>query len=254
METPKFQTRVIVGLVLIILGGLFFLNNYGFYLIPEGFLTWEYFFILVGVFFLVLSRNKIAGLVFLCIGLFNLFPELWPLVFVFVGLYIILGRNSRRRYDKRVHYERYFRHGGRGRTYSSAEFVDQNQPAVENADADVNSNDLLESINIFGGGSKIINSDNFKGGSIVSIFGGSEINLNNCKLADGENILEVVAVFGGTTLIVPNDWKVNLDVLPLFGGFSDKRIKDPNKTFQEGRSLTIKGIVLFGGGELKTSF
>ena len=78
--------------------------------------------------------------------------------------------------------------------------------------------------------------------------------MNNCKLADGDNVLEIIAIFGGTTLIVPNDWRVNLDILPIFGGFGDKRIKDPNKTFLEGRSLIIKGVVLFGGGEIKTSF
>ncbi len=232
METPKLQGRVVIGLILIILGGLFFLSNYGIFVIPDDFFSWEYFFILAGILLLLLSRNKIAGFIILGIGLFNLHPELSPLIFVVVGLYIIFGRH------------------GRGKIY----FKYTHSLKDSAGKGEVDSNDFLESVNIFGGGSKIVNSDNFRGGSIISIFGGSDINLNNCKLADGDNVLEIIAIFGGTTLIVPNDWRVNLDILPIFGGFGDKRIKDPNKTFLEGRSLIIKGVVLFGGGEIKTSF
>jgi predicted membrane protein len=233
METPKFHGRVILGLVLIILGGLFFLSNYGIFIIPDNFYSWEYFFILIGILFLLLARNKTAGAVFLFIGLFNLYPDLWPIILVLIGLRIVFGRKERA-------------------SLFSKNFS-KTEPGIQSS-VDIDSKDLLESISIFGGGSKIVNSDNFRGGNIVSIFGGSEINLNNCKLAEGDNTIEITAIFGGTTLIVPNDWKVVLDVLPIFGGFGDKRIKDPNKTFQEGRTLIIKGIVLFGGGEIKTSF
>ena len=226
METPKLHGRVIIGILLIILGGLFVLRNYDILDFPYEYFTWEYFFILVGLLFFVLSRNKTAGIVVMAIGLFNLFPELWPLLLVLVGLYIIFCRK------------------GHGR--SSAEQVGTDQPT--------NSNDYVESISIFGGGSKIITSDNFKGGSIVSIFGGSEINLVNSKLAEGDNNIEITALFGGSSLIVPADWNVVLDVLPIFGGFGDKRTKDPNTKILEGRKLVIKGIVLFGGGEIKTIF
>ena len=233
METPKLHGRVIIGLLLIILGALFVMRNYEIMDFPYEYFTWEYFFILIGLLFFLLSRNKTAGVVFMAIGLFNLVPELWPLLLVLIGLYIIFGRKGR----MNLHYKKF-----------SETDPDTSIPA------DIDSKDLLESISIFGGGSKIVTSDNFKGGSIVSIFGGSEINLTNSKLAEGENSIEVTAVFGGTTLIVPADWNVELDVLPIFGGFGDKRVKDPNKKIQEGRKLLIKGIVIFGGGEIKTIF
>ncbi len=226
METPKLHGRVIIGILLILLGTLFVMRNYDMLDFPYEYFTWEYFFILIGLLFFFLSRNKTAGVVLMAIGLFNLVPELWPLLLVLIGLYIIFGR--------------------KGHCRSSAEPVEAGQSK--------DSNDYVESISIFGGSSKIVNSDNFKGGNIVSIFGGSEINLTNSKLAEGENNIEITAVFGGTTLIVPSDWNVELDVLPIFGGFGDKRMKDPNKKIQEGRKLLIKGIVLFGGGEIKTIF
>lgn len=231
METPKLHGRVIIGILLMLLGGLFLLRNYELFDFPYEYITWEYFFILIGVLFFFLSRNKTAGVVFMAIGLFNLVPELWPLLLVLIGLYIIFGRGCCSR-------NRYFQS-----TVTSGSSTQHTE-----------GKDYIESVNVFGGGNKVIHSNNFKGGNIVSIFGGSEINLSNCKLAAGENIIDITAVFGGTTIIVPPDWKIEIDVLPIFGGFGDKRTKDPNKSFQEGRTLAIKGLVLFGGGEIKTIF
>ena len=36
-----------------------------------------------------------------------------------------------------------------------------------------------------------------------------------------------------------------------FGGFSDKSIKDPNVLPDQSRTLYVKGLALFGGGEIK---
>jgi predicted membrane protein len=237
METPKLQGRVIIGLLLIILGALAVMHNYNIIDLSEYPITWEYFFIGAGLLFILLSSNKTAGVVLLSIGLFNLLPELWPLVIVFIGAYIIWGRGR----------------CGRHRIYYKIH-ADKNEFVPENKTEQSSSNDYIESVNIFGGANKVIHSENFRGGNIVSIFGGSEINLTNCKLADGENIIDVTAIFGGNTIIVPPDWRVEVDVLPVFGGFGDKRSKDPNKSFIEGKVLKIKGFVLFGGGEVKTIF
>lgn len=231
METPKLHGRVIVGLLLIFFGAIFVLENYNLIEIPGEFFSWEYFFILIGLLFFVLSRNKTAGVVFIAIGLFNLVPELWPLVFVLLGAYIIAGKRRGRRVKSTVAID----------TESSARASEINR-------------DTVECISIFGGGSKVVYSENFQGGNLVSIFGGCEVNLSQSKLADGENVIEVTAIFGGATLIVPPDWKVELDILPIFGGFGDKRTKDPNLTVDEKKVLVIKGVVLFGGGEIKTIF
>jgi len=232
METPKLHGRAILGLLLIILGGLFVLHNYEIIPLPEDFLTWEYLFLLVGVLLLLLSRNKVAGIVFFSIGLFNLYPDLWPLVLVMIGLHILYGRKR-----------------------SQSHKVDISIGTSETGTAEPGqSTDFIESTSVFGGGSKVLFTDNFKGGNIVSIFGGSEINLSNCKMAPGLNIIEITAIFGGSTIMIPPDWKVEIDVLPIFGGFGDKRKKDPVKDIKQDATLLIKGIVLFGGGEIKTVF
>ena len=111
--------------------------------------------------------------------------------------------------------------------------------------------DKIDDVAIFGGGKRILHSDNFKGGTITAIFGGSEVDLSNCKLAMGENVIDVMAIFGGMTIFVPSDWKIIVNVFPLFGGFSVKGRKDPNVDYDPAKALIIKGVVIFGGGEIK---
>ncbi len=234
------RSRIIIGLMLVLVGILFILNNYGIEIIPEEFFTWEYLFILLGVLLILLSKNIVAGIIFISIGLFSLLPELWPLIFVIIGLLIIFRRRS---------YNKYFISTFINET-KKEEFTDTQKIKTPHS---IKGNEYIEEISIFGGTTRVLYADNFMGGSILSIFGGSEIDLSNCKLADGVNVLEITAIFGGATLIVPSRWKVEIDVLPIFGGFSDKRIKSPNINFDEGKSLMIKGFVLFGGGEIKNT-
>ena len=111
--------------------------------------------------------------------------------------------------------------------------------------------DKLEVISIFGGSSKFFVSDAFRGGNITSIFGGNEINLSGCKLAEGENIIDVIAIFGGTSIYIPKEWNVIVDVFPLFGGFGTKGKRDPMLVVDKNKTLRIKGVVIFGGGEIK---
>ena len=222
--------RVIVGIMLVLIGLVTFAQNYEPFqlFIPEFVYDWEIWFIVFGALFILLARNKTVGAVFIAIGLFNLFPDLWPLIFVLLGVYILVGYNG-----KKIH------HLG-----SQAGNKDDSQKASE----------VIEQVSLFGGGKKVVFSDNFKGGSIISIFGGSEVNLLSSKLADGENVLEVTSIFGGCTIIVPKDWKIEVDVMPIFGGFGDKRHSDPNQVFDPNKLLIIKGVAIFGGGEVKTVF
>ena len=112
--------------------------------------------------------------------------------------------------------------------------------------------DRIDDVAIFGGGHKFISSDNFQGGNVTAIFGGSEIDLTRCKMAPGKHVLEVTAIFGGTTLIVPKEWNIIINVLPLFGGFSHKGMRGPNVVINPESTLIIKGVVIMGGGEIKT--
>lgn len=228
----NMSSRLLIGAVLIIFGSLFILDNYGFidFDIPYYVLTWESIFILIGLVLLVSSRHKLPGFIFLGIGLFNLFPQFWPLALIALGVYLILRKNSK----------------------PQAEFVyGKFDSSSKDKTSSKHDPDKIEDVSIFGGSSKTFTTQNFKGGEITAIFGGSEINLLDSSLAEGTQYLEITTIFGGSALIIPNDWNIELDIIPIFGGFSDKRIKDPNLSRATDRKLVIKGTLIFGGGEIK---
>lgn len=228
----NMSTRLLIGIVLIIFGSIFILDNYGLinFDVPYYIWSWETVFILIGLVLLVSSRHKLPGFIFAGIGLFNLFPDFWPIALIAVGLYLILRKNSKPSLE--------FKFG----KYDSEK---------ENKSDSKIDPDKIEDVSIFGGSTKSFLTQNFKGGDITAIFGGSEINLIESSLAEGTQVLEITTIFGGSTLIIPNNWNVELDIVPIFGGFTDNRIKDPNLTRPTDRKLIIKGTLIFGGGELK---
>lgn len=226
----KFDRRLWLGGAFIVLGFLFFLNSMDIldFSISRIIFSWPFFFLVIGVFIIVNTNKKLLGGILAGLGAIFLIPRIFPdvdyngtivfaILFIALGLYIILNKRE-----------------------------------TEKLKFDQERKDILEDVSIFGGGTKFITSENFKGGNITAVFGGSEINLKGCKLAEGTNVIDVLCVFGGTTLIVPQDWNIVLNVTPIFGGFSNKLIKDPTATPDLNKTLIIKGLVVFGGGEIKS--
>jgi predicted membrane protein len=232
MEELKKQTadrRAWLGAILIILGGLFLLNSLDIFdfRFSRIFISWPFFFFIIGSYILIQTEKKVLGGILAGLGALFLLPRIFPqisinfsvvfpILLIAVGLYIILHRRK------------------------SLEFI---KGEVKE--------DSVDDISIFGGGDKIITSKNFKGGNITAIFGGSEINMTQCQLAEGVNTIDILAMFGGTTIIVPKNWNVVVSVTSILGGFSNKGIKDPTVEIDTSRSLVIKGLVIFGGGEVK---
>ncbi len=160
--------------------------------------------------------------------IFSINVSLWPLVLIALGVYIIISLNKKSGLPDQFKKENFSQ-------------IDEKYSPEE----------TINDIAIFGGVEKSFASENFKGGKVTAIFGGCEIDLQNCVLANGNNTIEVLAMFGGITLVIPKDWKVIVEVTPIFGGFSDSRKKDPSLNYEDGKTIFIKGLVIFGGGEIK---
>lgn len=231
----SIDKRVLLGGILIILGGIFLLNtmNILHFRIAHVIFSWSFIMLVIGLFVLVNTEKKFLGGILTGIGALFLIPKIFPEVdydggiifpifFIILGVYIIL---KKRKVD------------------SGTEF---------SSDTSKINRDKIDDVSIFGGGTKIISSSNFQGGNITAIFGGSEINLINCQLAEGDNILDVLCVFGGTTIILPKEWNVIINVTSVLGGFSNKAIRNPSVVIDQSRTLHIKGLAMFGGGEVKT--
>jgi predicted membrane protein len=105
--------------------------------------------------------------------------------------------------------------------------------------------DYLDETSVFGGVNKVVVSKNFKGGDIVNIFGGCDINLTQADFT-GTITIDFVQIFGGAKIIVPTDWRVVVKTTSIFGGVEDKR---PPALIKENpeKTLIIDGTSMFAG-------
>jgi predicted membrane protein len=227
------KSKLILAVILIGAGILLLAHNFN--LLPfniyNAIFSWPMLLIVLGVVQVTKHPNKTFGLVLLAIGSFFLLPKVvpelsfsfgqlfWPAVFLGIGLLILFKGNSGSKPWKK-----------------------------EGA----NSSEIVDEVNIFGGTERRMTTRNFRGGETVNIFGGSVYDFTECELADGKNVLEVVNIFGGSKFIIPSHWNVHVEVVSIFGGFSDKRKAGVGIPDGNTKELFIKGVAIFGGGEIKS--
>ncbi|MDR1348443.1 MAG: cell wall-active antibiotics response protein [Prevotellaceae bacterium] len=103
---------------------------------------------------------------------------------------------------------------------------------------------------VFGSLEEIILDPVFTGGEINSVFGSLILDLRKTTLPEGDTELEVNSVFGAATLYIPNNWNVELHVSSFAGGFSDNR--NVSNEIDYSRKLIITGGFVFAGGEIRS--
>jgi len=167
------------------------------------------------------SSSGVFGLMLIIIGgIFllnqwidvNLTAYIWPLIFIFIGLIIIFSR---------------FKH-----------------------EEGLDSNHAIEAFSVFSGANIRSQSDNFQGGSVTAIFGGSEIDLRDTIISDKGATLDLTAVFGGITIIAPENVRIEMSGLPIFGGWEDntRRLAKGHETFPV---IKLNCLTICGGVEVK---
>lgn len=109
--------------------------------------------------------------------------------------------------------------------------------------------DYIDSSSIFGSNKINVVSRNFKGGNIMNIFAGTEINFMHADINDSVS-LEVIQLFGGCTIIAPAHWVIQSEMGSFFGGIEDKRFTNSMPDHQ--KVLYIRGTSLFGGITIKS--
>ena len=236
--------KVMGGIIIVTLGVLLLLRQMGTLVFPYWVFTWPMFLIVLGLY--LGARHSFSGggwlILMLVGGVFlaqEIFPDLavseytWPIVIIAVGLFMIV--RPRRRWG------RY--HDKWSQKWESQYYQDKYGNAPPHGTS--TSEDYIDSVSVFGGVHKTIMSKTFKGGDIVNIFGGAEINLSQADI-NGTVKLEVVQIFGGTKIIVPANWEVRVKGVPIFGGVEDKR---PQSMTQHNpdKVLIIDGVAIFAG-------
>ncbi len=236
-ERPVFEkiskhrgsdSRVFLGILFVAIGGLLILQNLDLlsYDLSHILISWPMLLIVIGLYNTSRKAGS-AGVILIGIGTFFLLPRIfdfqdgfyhnfWPIILVVVGIVFIFQWRKTPNFSS----------GG-----------------------DVDKNDILDETAIFGGRNMSLVSEQFRGGKITSIFGGSKINLLYCKPIDG-CVIDVATIFGGTKIIVPENWNVKTEVVSIFGGFEDKRGNSVISRVDQSKIVVIKGAAIFGGGEI----
>lgn len=110
--------------------------------------------------------------------------------------------------------------------------------------------DYLDAVSVFGGVKKTILSKNFRGGEIVNIFGGAELDFTQADI-NGRVVIDITQIFGGTKIIVPSNWQVVSDLAAVFAGIDDKRIRTTAGT-DTTKVLVLKGVSIFAGVDIRS--
>jgi len=107
--------------------------------------------------------------------------------------------------------------------------------------------DYVHASAIFGGIEKAVNSDNFKGANIMSLFGGVDLDLRQAKVVEAGCTINATALFGGIEILVPENWNVIITGTPIFGAVEDKTKGGAKNSV----NVTLNCTVAFGGLEIK---
>ena len=107
--------------------------------------------------------------------------------------------------------------------------------------------DLVDEVAVFSPLNKSYTAEHFKGGKIVMVFSGGEIDLTGAKTDATAIDLEVSSVFSGIEITVPKDWKVR-SAVNIFAGNVDIH----QASGGDGPvTLTLRGDAVFGSIEVR---
>lgn len=232
-NTRTTLSRIFIGLIVVAIGVGYLGNalwNWDFKIFFDGW--WTLFLIIPAIYSLIKWKINLFSILLLVTGvalLLNaqglLTAGFWavflPVLVIVLGLYIIFGRLVNRK-------------------------VKNFDSMVRNRQIGGDTSSCPEYTAIFGE-SRVKNvSPSLLGGEANAIFGSVTLDLREAKI--NQNItFDANAIFGGIDIFAPDDVRVELSGLPIFGGFSDKRLRGA----ASGNVLKINCFAAFGGITIK---
>jgi predicted membrane protein len=218
---------ILFGGVIVLLGLVLLLDNMGIVRFHDVWRYWPVLLIIWGA-SRILSSQSLAGYVWgggvalvgalflldnLEIIYFN-FDLIWPMIIIAFGLSMLLRAVDRKRYLDGV-------------------------PA--------SGEPVMNVVAVFSGSKRTLDSQDFRGGEVVAVFGGVRLDLRRATIAAEKAVIDINAIFGGVEIRIPENWNVVMKGAGIFGGFDDKTIHpkpDPNTKTPE---LILTGAAVFGG-------
>jgi len=220
MEYRRPSSQVLVGVLVVLVGVALLAETTGLYDTGPLLRYVPSLFVLVAAYAMVVSRFEnlfgplavvvVAGalqLVVLDVVEGATVWQFWPVLVVLFGLSVLLGRVRSRAVDVEGSY--------------------------------------LDALAVFGGVERRATSQAFRGATLTALFGGTELDLRDAAVVDPPARVSVTALFGGVEVIVPREWNVQLDVLPVLGGAEDERPRRERE--HDSVDLVVTGVAAFGG-------
>lgn len=234
--------RLFIAIVLIAAGSLMFLSNLG--LLPEFniWAFWPLIFVVVGVGKLV-SDTSSAGR---ALGILLV-------VFGSVVTLVTLGILHIRAHDDSWVFSLLLIAFGSLALIKVLESRDYGRrPEIGFSQQAVGSGNVVRQQVVFGSMKRKVESTDFQGGKLESVFGSIDLNLRRAQIASAERsaTLEVNAIFGSIELRVPETWRVVTHAAGIFGSVEDKTLANKTAGF-DGPTLFITGVAVFGSVEIK---
>lgn len=267
---PRNNGKATAGIILLMIGLVLLVNQFHFFFFPGWLFSWPVILIAIGLYSGARNNYKnstwlimvIIGGIFLLDRMFDGFDlrqYLFPVGFIALGVWFISRRNQHSRnraerwqapkedpYAQGFHVDYTVKDGTEGTETDPGSSTAENFTTPPPPHGD----DFIDSVTVFGNVKKIVLSKNFRGGDIVNIFGGSELDFSQADI-NGRVTLDVTQLFGGVKLIVPPHWQVTSDLAAIFGGIDDKRF---NKAVPQNadKVLVLKGTSIFAGIDIRS--
>lgn len=216
----KNISRMLWGLVLIILGLVWALRSLGVINVNFFFDGWWTLFIIVPSiisFFEPSNESKTSSLLCLLLGVLLLLSAqgiinimiIWkmfiPIILIILGINLMFGSKK-------------------------------NVVKVENKE-------IENIVSIFG--EQIINKDEFDGANLDCVFGSIVLDLSKIEIKE-DTYIKASVIFGGIDIIVPDDCLVKVNGTPVFGGINNYKKKSDSK-----KIIYVDAFCLFGGIDIK---
>lgn len=225
MKDVKIQPKFLFGVLVVIIGIVLLFEQAGILPLFSKYVwlllnrLWPLIFVFLGV-KMLLDKNRIPGIILLLLGVSFLSNTLfdWNFFAVFWPV-IIIGIGISILFD--------------------------NGKKVEKKG--VSSQERISETVLFWGVDKKITSKEFKGGDINVAFGGLELDLRETKIQKSGAIIHINCAFGGVEIYVPKDCRVKTNGNAVLGDW-ESRLRDRDIS---GPILEINGGVLFGGVGIK---
>jgi len=258
--------KALAGMILLAVGAILLFRQFDFFFIPHWLFTWPMWLIGWGLFIGAKSNFQkpssfiliLLGVVFLIDENFHASGIVWPVAIICFGLWMILRRHNNHdmEYLKKRYGHKWDSQNQTG-TNPDEPIVDYTQPSpndVPPASPSPNyrptGDEYLDTVSVFGGVKKIILSKDFKGGEVVNIFGGAELDFTQADI-NGRVVVDITQIFGSTKIIIPPHWQVVSDIAAVFAGIEDKRMKS-TAAIGSDKILVLKGVSIFAGVDIRS--